>query len=180
MASKISRELGLETPIVQASAENIPFSDGSFDFVHAESVIEHAADAQKVFNETHRILRASGVFWFHTASSLCPRQEEIRGFPMFGWYPDKLKQRIMRWASQRRPELIGHTGTPAINWFTPAKARRMLAQAGFTKIYDRWDLRLKTEGGMLHGLALEVMRHCPPAKLLANILIQGCSFAAVK
>jgi SAM-dependent methyltransferase len=179
-AEQIARRQGVDISILPGMAEQLPFGDGEFDFVHANSVLEHVADARAVFGEAHRVLKPGGLFWFATASSLCPRQHEIARFPLFGWYPDRLKQRIMQWARARRPELIGGTEFPAINWFTPGKAKRMLAAAGFARVYDRWEFRLPEEGGRMYRAALAVIRAFPPAKFLADVLIEGCNFAAVK
>jgi SAM-dependent methyltransferase len=179
-AEEIARRQGVEISILPGVAERLPFSAGEFDLVHANSVIEHVADARAVFGEVHRVLKPGGLFWFATASSRCPRQHEIAGFPLFGWYPDRLKRRIMAWARVRRPGLIGGTEFPAVNWFTPSKARRMLAEAGFARVVDRWDFRLPEEGGRLYRAALAVIRAAPGARLLADVLIEGCNFAAVK
>ena len=179
-AEQVARCAGVEISILPGVAEQLPFGDGEFDFVHANSVIEHVTDPQAVFAEAHRVLKPGGLFWFATASSRCPRQHEIAGFPLFGWYPDRLKRRIMQWARVRRPGLIGGTEFPAVNWFTPGKARRMLAQAGFTKVYDRWEFRRPQEGGRMYRAALAIVRTLPPVKLLADVLIEGCNFAAMK
>jgi len=180
LAQRLADHEGVTIDIRPGCAEQLPLEPGQFDFVHANSVVEHAADPQVAFNEAHRVLAAGGVFWFATASSMCPRQDEIGRFPCFGWYPDRLKRRIMAWAKANRPHLIGHTQTPAMNWFTPGKARRMLAQAGFGKVYDRWDIRRPEEGGRLHRAALAAVRSCRLTKLLGEIMVPHCSYAAVK
>jgi len=165
--------------MVEGAAEAIPLGDASVDVVHARSVIEHVVNAQRSFEEAFRVLRPGGVFWFGTASSMCPRQDEIFGFPLFSWYPDPLKRRVMQWCNANRPELIGH-GVPAMHWFTPWKARRMLRKAGFSKVYDRWDLRLPSEGGRSYRLALRAIRQVPGARIAADVIVAGCSYAAVK
>ena len=180
LAGRLADHEGVGIDIRPGCAEQLPLESGEFDFVHAISVVEHARDPQAAFDEAHRVLAAGGVLWFATASSMCPRQHEIGRFPCFGWYPDRLKRRIMAWARANRPELIGHTQTPAMHWFTPAKARRMLAQAGFGKVYDRWDIRLPAEGGRLHRAALGFIRSCRLTKLLGEIMVPHCSYAAVK
>ena len=180
VAARLAQEEGVSISLRDGVAEQIPAGDEECDVIFANSVLEHADDAQAVFREVYRVLRPGGAFWFSSASSLCPRQREIRGFPLFGWYPNRLKLHIMAWAKDHRPELVGHTEHPAINWFTPWKARRMLREAGFRKIHDRWDLRLPTEGGRLARLALRVGRSCRLTKLAGDIVSQGCSYAAVK
>ena len=82
---------------------------------------------------------------FSPPARCAPIQGEIDRFPLFPWYPKPLKLRIMRWAVENKPELVGHTTTPAIYWWTPWMARRVLAEAGFRAVYDRWQIRLESE-----------------------------------
>lgn len=166
--------------IREGFAESLPLEDKSCDAVIAKNVFEHVLDADASFREVFRVLKPGGVFWFSAASSVCPRQKEIDGFPLFPWYPDALKRRIMSWGKRKKPHLVGHTETPAINWFTPRKARRMLRQVGFGDIYDRWDLRLSSEGGGVYRLALGSIRSCSLGKLLADLFCEGCAYATVR
>jgi SAM-dependent methyltransferase len=180
-ASQLAELAGVEAQVLPGTAEATGLPSGQFDVVIAKSVIEHVPDAQAAFDEIYRILKPGGVFWFCTASSLCPRQHEIDGFPFFGWYPDSLKRRIMAWVREHKPHLVGHTDHPAIQWFTPGKARRMLRQAGFRQaIYDRWDLRQPSEGGTAYRLCLRVVKLGWVTKRLADVAWPGCAYAVVK
>jgi len=179
-AIKLSEHMGVPVRIVDGMAESIPYGDETFDMVHALSVVEHVSDVEKAFNEIYRVLKPGGVFWFDAASSMCPVQDEIRGFPLFGWYPNILKIKIMHWVKDSRPHLVGHTRTPAINWFTPRKVRILLKRQGFKRVHDRWDLYLKNEGGKLYRLILCMIRSSAFTRTLADILIPGCSYLAVK
>lgn len=180
VGEQLARECGVRVTIYEGIAENVPVESNAFDLVHAKSVVEHVDDARAAFAEAFRVLRPGGVFWFNTASSMCPAQSEIRGFPGFGWYPDPLKRRVMTWAIEHRPELIGHTLRPAYHWFTPRKARRMLHEAGFTTVYDRWDLRGGTEGGRAYRAMLAIVRANGATKFVGDVLVPGCSYAALK
>lgn len=177
---RLAEHEGVEVELVKGFAEELPLDSEAFDVVHAMSVIEHVRDAQAAFNEAWRVLKSGGVFWFFTASSVCPKQSEIRGFPLFGWYPNSLKLRIMEWARINRPELVGFTQTPAINWFTPGKAHRMLRQAGFTRVYDQWDFPRSKSEALLKRLTFGFIRLGWPTKLVANMLREGCIYAAIK
>lgn len=156
-AAKLSRHLDVPLPIVDGRAEAIPFEEHSFDAVLAFAVVEHVTDLEITFSEVSRVLRPGGIFWFSTASSMSPFQNEIKSIPFFGWYPDFLKRKIMKWAQDQKPHLIGNTETPAIHWFTPWKARKLLGQAGFATVYDRWDMRLVTAHSRWEKLLLEVI-----------------------
>ena len=47
----------------------LPFSDGSFDLVTANMVVEHLRDPEEPFREVYRILKPGGVFLFHTMNT---------------------------------------------------------------------------------------------------------------
>ena len=180
MAVRLAEHEGVSIRILAGVAEQMPFPSEEFDVVHSMSVFEHVQDVQMAFSEAYRVLKPGGVLWFYTASSICPVQREIRGFPLFGWYPDRLKRRIMFWARDNKPHLIGHTEMPAINWFTPWKARRMLRKAGFGRICDRWSLpRAEGQGRLVH-LAFGLIGLCGLTRLCADVLKPGCAYAAVK
>jgi 2-polyprenyl-3-methyl-5-hydroxy-6-metoxy-1,4-benzoquinol methylase len=179
-AVQLAVRAGVDIRVLPGTAEATGLPSRSCDVVIAKSVIEHVSDAQAAFVELYRILKPGGIFWFCTASSRCPRQHEIGRFPFFGWYPDRLKRRIMNWARDHRPQLVGYTKAPAIHWFTYSKARRMLRAAGFREIYDRWDLRRPSEGGTAYRLGLGVVKLGAPTKLAADVLFPGCAFATIK
>jgi 2-polyprenyl-3-methyl-5-hydroxy-6-metoxy-1,4-benzoquinol methylase len=180
-AAQLAALAGVDIPILPGTAEATGLPSEQFDVVTCSSVIEHVKDAQAAFDEVYRILKPGGIFWFATASSRSFRQREINGFPLFGWYPDPLKRRIMAWTQKNKPHLIGHTEAPAINWFTPGKAKRMLRQAGFRQVvYDRWDLRRPSEGGTPYQLALRVVKLGAGTKLVADVVIPGCAYATSK
>ena len=126
------------------------------------------------------MLAPGGLFWFETASSMSPFQHEIRNFPLFGWYPDALKKRIMWWAARNRPGLVGHTATPAVHWFSDRIAHKKLAAVGFSTVFDRWAFRRENEGGPVYVVALKLIRSNPIVKRIANIAISECAYAAVK
>jgi len=180
VAPRLAEHQGVSIEVVKGYAEELPFEDEQFDLVHASSVLEHVRDAQACFAEAYRVLKPGGLLWFGTASSMCPRQSEIRGFPAFGWYPNRLKLRIMKWAMENKPHLIGHTEMPAIHWFTPWKARRMLRQAGFSRVYDRWDMPILPGERKLKRLGYAIIRSTFLTKCLADMLKPGCAYTGVK
>lgn len=176
----LSMKLGTTVPVEEGVAEQMPFENEQFDIVNADSVIEHVQEVETAIAEVYRVLRPGGIFWFNAASCMCPIQHEIRKFPLFGWYPDPIKQHILRWVKVHKPHLIGHTSYPAVNWFTPGKARRVLHGNGFRRVWDRWDLRGEDEGGAVYRTALRLIRSSQPTKFMADVVISDCSFAALK
>jgi SAM-dependent methyltransferase len=62
-AAKLVAERGLSNvTLVQASAHELPFPDGSFDYVQAINVIEHVFRPDHFFEEMKRVLAPNGVF----------------------------------------------------------------------------------------------------------------------
>jgi SAM-dependent methyltransferase len=183
-AIETSRELsgrtGIEIEIAPGRAEDLPYEDEQFDFVVALSVMEHVDDPMAAFREAHRVLRPEGGFYFHTTSALHPRQHEIRGFPLFPWYPPALKRRIMRWAAEKRPSLVGGTTTPAVNWFTPWGVKRDLRSAGFRKIVERWDLKHEQSFDGWRSSALKIVRSAKPLRFAGEFLKPGSGYLAIK
>lgn len=179
-AARLSEYLSLPLDIREGSSESLPFEDAVFDVVHATSVLEHVVNLDAAISEAFRVLKPGGVFYFNSASSLCPQQSEIKGFPLFGWYPDRLKIRIMEWAKQNRPDLIGYTEHPAIHWFTPWKARRILRRHGFTNVYDRWDISRACETGGYRAFVFRTITLGRFTKFLADVMRPGCNYAAIK
>lgn len=179
-AKAIADDLEIPCPIVKGTAERIPFPDDSFDIVIASSVLEHVQDIRRTFEEVARVLRPGGMFYFSMASSMCPRQKEIRGFPFFGWYPNRMKLRIMAWARDHRPSLVGYTSFPAINWFSDGKAVAHLRAAGFDQVWDRWDMRQESQGGKVHGIAIKLIKRSLLFKRIANAMVPMCAYAAIK
>ncbi|MGI0013700.1 MAG: class I SAM-dependent methyltransferase [Nitrososphaera sp.] len=180
-AIKLSDQLEIPIHIMEGRAESLPYDANTFDIVHAASTIEHVSDVEMAFKEICRVLKPSGIFWFNVSNALCPSaQGEIEGFPLFGWYPNSLKLKIMSWAKNAKPHLVGYTMTPAINWFTPAKAHTLLYRCGFKHVYDRWDLRGEDEGGRIYKVALRLARSSGMSKFLADVFVCGSSYAAIK
>jgi SAM-dependent methyltransferase len=179
-ATELARRYGTAIEIHEGTAERLPFPDEQFDVVLATSVMEHVGNLRQTLREVFRVLRPGGIFWFNSASSMSPRQDEISGFPLFGWYPLPLKRRIMWWAAGRKPHLVGHTQTPAINWFTPWSARRELRRAGFTKVWDRWELRQLHETNGLRRVVALVGKRIWVARIVGDLIVPGCSFATRK
>jgi 2-polyprenyl-6-hydroxyphenyl methylase/3-demethylubiquinone-9 3-methyltransferase len=65
-ARRHARAEGLEIDYLTSPGEQLPFEDGSFDFVYCCDVLEHVADLQRVLVESARVLKPGGVYMYDT------------------------------------------------------------------------------------------------------------------
>ncbi len=67
-AKQHAQEQGLKINYQQAPAENLPFTDDSFDLITCCDVLEHVDDLAKSIAEISRVLRPGGVFVYDTVN----------------------------------------------------------------------------------------------------------------
>jgi ubiquinone/menaquinone biosynthesis C-methylase UbiE len=79
-ARRLQRETGIEFPLVEATGENVPLPDQSFDMVHSEYGASIWADPHLWIPEAARLTRPGGRLVFlrnSTLQLLCMRMEGI-------------------------------------------------------------------------------------------------------
>jgi SAM-dependent methyltransferase len=88
---------GIEVPLVGAQAERLPWSDGSFDAVVADSVLEHVADPAEALREWCRVVRPGGrlLVWSPNRRSLAA--DPHVGLWGLGWLPRAWVPSYVRW-----------------------------------------------------------------------------------
>ena len=77
-ARRCQAELGIEFPLVEASAEDVPLPSESFDLALSEYGASIWCDPHRWIPEAHRLLRPGGRLWFlrnSTISILCAPDE---------------------------------------------------------------------------------------------------------
>jgi len=110
----LKRNLRNQQRVVQAFAEEIPFSEASFHLVHAHHVFEHLADPLKAAREVFRILRPGGFLFIEVPNQF--------GNIMF------IRDRIFHRVPQRKRSIrsIHH-----LYFFTRKTLVKLVAHAGF-------------------------------------------------
>lgn len=77
-----SGDLNDHTPLVQASADALPFADNSFDVLFESQVLMHVNDQsfQQIFQEGRRVLRPDGFMFFSGVLSQSGDRETIHPY----------------------------------------------------------------------------------------------------
>jgi ubiquinone/menaquinone biosynthesis C-methylase UbiE len=116
---------GLNAPLIAASAESLPWPDGSFDTVVADSVLEHLERPYEAIKEWARVLRPGGrlVVWSPNRFSIL-LDPHVRLWAI-GWLPPRL---AAAWVRFRR------RGRWTVRPLSARHARRLAEQAGFNAI----------------------------------------------
>ena len=119
-ARRCQREFGIDFPLVEASAEQVPLPSASFDLAVSEYGASIWCNPHRWIPEAHRLLRPGGKLWFlrnSTLSILCARdagppsttlQRPQRGLGRLEW-PDEL---AVEWQLPHGDlfRLLRHTG----------------------------------------------------------------------
>jgi SAM-dependent methyltransferase len=83
--------------LIQADGKNLPFDDGSFDFILANHVIEHIDDLNAVLREIHRVLAPGGTLLLGVPT--------LSTLTFYMYYPfSYILYQLMRFISMRSPQ----------------------------------------------------------------------------
>lgn len=96
LATARERTSGVE--LVEGLAEQLPFADGSFDFVCCYWVLEHVAEPEPILAELNRVLRPGGWAVF----------SEVHNPSLYFWPPCPLAMEFWRAYNQLQADLGGN------------------------------------------------------------------------
>ena len=91
------RRAGVENVLlVAATADRLPFADGTFDLVAAADVIEHVPDAAAFTRACYRVTRPGGAVWLSTPNRLSLTPEPHVRVWGVGLLPRRAGRRLVR------------------------------------------------------------------------------------
>lgn len=128
VARKRLMDQGLPAPLLGASASALPWADGTFDVVVADSVVEHIEEPAMALREWARVLRPGGrlILWSPNRYSVLP--DPHVGLWGVGWLPREWARRYVAW---RR----------GCKWpvrpFSAPQARKLAVESGFQHVEIR-------------------------------------------
>lgn len=186
MARKRLEDAGIDAPLVCACAEALPFPDGSFDRVVADSAIEHMADQPRAMKECARVLGADGWFFAATPNRYSLGPDPHTGLPAGSLLPGRVsaayvrlkggippRRRLLSEASLRR--LIEDSGLEVARVFLPdvAEAQRTGRGLPIRMAVDAYQLakRVPLGSALLRHIAplLHAVGHKPAVSACAPL-----------
>lgn len=82
-----------EVVSVQASATDLPFADGAFDFVYSNAVLEHVGDLQAQARMAAEVRRVGKRWFLTTPNRWYPFEFHVR-MPLVSWLPAKWMHKV--------------------------------------------------------------------------------------
>lgn len=133
--------LCLQSELLRADAEALPFPDESFDIVYSWGVLHHSPDTARAINEVHRVLRPGG-----TARLMLYHRYSITGALL--WLRYGLRERVGLTETYRR--YLESPGTKAFSKTQIAGMTSTFSDVNLTTRLGVGDL-LQGEAGRRHG-----------------------------
>jgi ubiquinone/menaquinone biosynthesis C-methylase UbiE/uncharacterized protein YbaR (Trm112 family) len=118
-------DAALEVPLICACGEGLPFPDGSFDRVVADSSLETFRDPAQAAREAFRVLRPGGLFFIATPNKRTIGPDPQTKIWAGTWLPERWTRAIIR----RQRGLV-----PQRSLMSRASLQRLLRAAGFSDV----------------------------------------------
>lgn len=179
-ALDLARLHDVEVDIAQASIEDADLGSERYDVIIATSVFEHVRRYGRGRARIYEALRPGGVFYFYSTNKFSFRSGEFPDFPLYGWLPYSIRERIR---VSRQGAGIVESGEMDSNQFTYWGLNRHFNSLGFSRVLDHVDYLDPGDGAdrpAARTLALRGAKALPPVKLAARTFASDNSFICVK
>lgn len=164
---------GLQSDLRVADAENLPYTDESFDNVYSWGVIHHSPNTPKAIAQIHRILKPGG-----TSKIMIYHKHAIIGYMLWVRY-GLMKLKPFTSLKTIYAEYLESPGTKA---YTVEEARQMFSQFSTVEIdtvLTHGDL-LSSQAGQRHeGAVLDIARKIYPRKIIKRLFPKSGLFMLI-
>lgn len=145
-AHRRAEEKGLRIPLLQGSAERMPFPDGSFDFINANEVFEHVRDPDAMLREMFRVLAPGGAAYVSVPNRFGFKDQHFR-LHFVNWIPRAWSDAFITLFGEHKAYADGSAGRQRLadmHYSTYFAAHARMRAAGFT-VTDIRALRIEKE-----------------------------------
>jgi ubiquinone/menaquinone biosynthesis C-methylase UbiE len=136
---KRAKEKGVLVDVRHGVAENLPFTDKSFNFVNVCEVIEHVEVPDKLLTEVHRVLVSGGRAYLSIPNRFGFFDPHFHLY-LINWLPRSLAHLIIGLLGKHK-DYSGPVGRQSIlymHYYTFCGIRKILRKRGFKVIDIRW------------------------------------------
>lgn len=135
--------------IIRGQAENLPFSEGEFDFINCAEVSEHVNNPRKLCEEIFRVLKPGGKCYvsFHNRFGIYDYHFHSWGI---NWLPRSWAERVLRFFGRHKEDspAIGRQQLSTMHYYRYGQIRQLLNDVGF-KVSDIRVEKIKKITGVL-------------------------------
>ncbi|MGH9902732.1 MAG: class I SAM-dependent methyltransferase, partial [Pyrinomonadaceae bacterium] len=168
-------EAGLDLPLICACAEALPFPEGAFDRVVADSTLEHVRDQHQTLAECERVMRPAGHLFVSTPNRFSLGPDPQAGIWAGGLLPERWlaayvrrqggippKRRLLSARSLARLIREAGFGSPRVMLSDVSAGQRSYFGKGMRLMIDLYNLArtlpvsrqlLRWTGPLLHAVA---------------------------
>lgn len=180
LARRRAEAAGVSIDIRVGAAESYPLEPGAFDIVVANSLLEHVPDYRAAIENAYTALRPGGLFYFNSTNKFSLRSGEYPPMRLYGWLPYRMRRAIR--IRKQGPEIVSSAGMD-FNQFTYRGLRRTLADVGFSRVLDIYELLEVGDlnrATLLRTTTMRVYKRFPPLRWLLTNFSDGTYIYCVK
>lgn len=181
VARSLAAEHGVEVDIRLGDIETDDIGVEQYDYIIAASLFEHVRHYGLGLARLYEAFRPGGVLYFSSTNEFSPRSGELRDFPLYGWWPYRLRKRIR---INRHGSAIIESSGMDFNQFTYAGLRKHSRSLVFGQVDDPVEYSTVHDIGRRHNAqragVLRLAKLVPPAKWILTTFARVTSFICVK
>ena len=151
-ASKRMKLFGLQSDLLIADAENLPFMDDSFDLVYSWGVLHHTPNTREAISQVFRVLKNGGE-----ARIMIYHKYSLVGYMLWARYA-LMRGRLFTSLTDIYEKYLESPGTKA---FSKKEAYDLFSQfqnVGIKTILTHGDLLTSNAGQRHHGMLLSIAK----------------------
>lgn len=137
MARDLGKRYGVQPNIRLGNIEEAAIGTNLYDFVIADSVLEHVPDWKTAIRRVYIALKPGGIFYFSSTNKFSLISGEYSKIPLYGWLPDRARRWIRRKIQGPNVMLWAMDS----NQFRYPPLRRFLKQTGFHEVFDYVEMK---------------------------------------